>query len=238
MADIRQTTVILDDFERADEYPLSGGGNWNWTDTGPFFPLRLKHSGSNGVVTHPASTQTGNNSNGRFADSYWVHPFSTSDGIVEVWATPLGGNASGIAWALGLWKQPGGTWQVDGYRFRQEVSTGGGSTRIYQYTNGVRTAIASGPNGSTGGFPNMRWLFRIHPSGLLEAYFSTDSGANWTLKVSASGSVGDGTFYLGLGVTDNSYSSLPAWDNMGGGVRAPKRTQIYRWLPAYERNPT
>lgn len=245
MPDIRVTTE-LDDFTREElpEYPLSHSGDWGGatsSDTFNFAPMQVKgsHTGPpavQGIATHPNFSQLPTSAR-RFANSYWVHPFSTSQGDIEVWGEPIGGNSSGIAWSLGLWKNPGGYNTLDGYFFRQEVSTGGGSTRLYRYDNGSRTAIASGSSGFTGAFPNYGFLMRITSGGLITCYSSKDATSTWTLKISTVDLTYTGTFYLGLGVTDNSASTILGWYNFGGGVPERKRSQIYRWLHS-QKEPT
>jgi len=150
--------------------------------------------------------------------------------MIEVWGRPIGGNASGIAWGLAFWQQPGGSNQVDGYRFRQDVATSGGGTNIYRYSNGNRTVIASGPSSFTGAPNGGLFLFRIFSTGLMEAYSSQDFGVTWTLKASVTDLTYTGTFYLGLGINDNSVSQILAWRTVGGGNVLKHRTRIIRWV--------
>lgn len=239
MADIR-VTGTLDDFMRVTlpEYPLSHGGDFARSDTIQFVDNQLKDDGGGqGICTHPNSSMVPG-SNRRFSSSYWVHPFTTDGGQdVEVWGEPIGGNASGIAWSLGLFQNPGGPNTLDGYFFRQEISTGGGSTRLYRYTNGTRVAIASGPSAFTGAFPNYGFLMRITPGGLVTCYSSKSVSTLWTLKIALATTPLVGNIYLGIGVTDNSSSTLPGWIKFGGGVQERKRSQIYRWLHS-QKEPT
>jgi len=212
------------------EYPLSHGGDFARADTIQFVDNQLKDDGfGQGICTHPNSGQVPG-TNRRFSSSYWVHPFDTADGDIEVWGEPIGGNASGIAWSLGLYQNPGGPNTLDGYFFRQEVSTGGGSTRLYRYTNGSRIAIASGPTAFTGAFPNYGFLMRITAAGQITCYSSKNATSSWTLKISTTDTTYSGQFYLALGVTDNSSSTLPGWYKFGGGVPIHRRSQIYRWV--------
>jgi len=231
MADIRQAPAVLDDMQRPDEYPLSHGGDWspNASDTLNFSPMKLKGF----KATHPkwSSGDTPITGPERFASSWWTESFSTSiTGMVEVWAVPSGGNASGVAWSLGLFQNPGGPNTLDGYFWRQEVTTGGGGTHIYKYTNGTRVVLSAGSSAGTAGFPSRIWLFRIFSSGLMQAYSSNDFGANWTLRTTANDLTYQGTFYLAIGVTDNSFSQLPGWSSFGGGVDVERRTRIIRWV--------
>lgn len=231
MPDIR-ITPTLDDFKRVTlpEFPLSHGGDFAQTDTIQFAPMQVKvGTGIQGIATHPNSTQWPP-SGRRFASSYWVHPFSTINGDVEVWGEPIGGNASGIAWSLGLFQDPGGANTIDGYFFRQEVTSGGGATRLYKYTNGSRVVIGGGSSGFTGAFPNYGLLMRITPAGAITCYISKNATSLWTLKISVTDTTYTGTFYLALGVTDNSSATLPGWYKFGGGQPVQARSQIYRIL--------
>ncbi len=221
MADIRQT-VILDDFVRPAEFPLSNGGQWGQSDTVRFAPMSLFiQGGINHRISHPTSAEwpAGSGADRRFASSYWKTPFTTDnpDGFIEAWGRPTGGNASGLAWSIGLFQNPGGANAVDGYFFREEITTGGGRTVIYRYTNGTRTAITgSGPVLFTGAPAGAYFLFRLYADGDMEVWCSTDYGNNWTLLLTAHDTTYTGEFYTAFGVTDNSGSRLTGWGPVGG----------------------
>lgn len=87
MPDIRQKTAVLDDFNRAGENPLSGGGNWARTDSGLWTPLQLLSN----HVTHQAGSNT--------SQSHWTR--QAFDGDVEAWARASGEARPGSA---GAWR--------------------------------------------------------------------------------------------------------------------------------------
>ncbi len=227
MADIR-TTGVLDDFIRADEVPILFP--WANSDAGAAYAGVLNSN----AFTHPSRANVGSPpaptpNNGW--SSWTTQTFDVpATGWLEVWGRAQGGNASGIAWGLSMFKQISGTNQVDGYLFRQGVSTGGGQIDAYRVTNGVRTSILSGAatSGFTAGSNNTYALFRLNASGNLQWWSSTDGGANWTLRESVTDTTYTGTFYLGMTITDNSASQILSWDYFGGGVEQPNRPQFFR----------
>lgn len=216
MADIRQSTDFLDDFQRANENPLSHGGDWGKTDSGPWptaMVLETLHA------THASGIGTGNMS--------WI-PLSLDGDDAEAWGIATGGNASGIAWGIGLFSSIGGTNQAEGYRFREEVGSGGGATRLYRYLNGSPTTIASSGSSPPTGDPGLLLIRRNGND--VEGWHSGDSGANWTLYVSATDTTYTTGLHPSIGVTDNSASQILGWSAFGGGPGPPNRPQIYRWI--------
>ena len=234
MADIR-TTEILDDFVRPPEFPLDNG-TWAQSDTFRFAPMALFiQGGINHRISHPTAAQWPSGADRRFASSYWLEPFNTADvGYIEAWGRPTGGNASGLAWSIGLFKDVGGSNQIDGYFFREEITTGGGRTVIYKYINGTRTPITgSGPVLFTGAPAGALFMFKLFADGDMEIWCSTDSGDNWTLLLTANDTTYQGQFYIAFGVTDNSGSRLAGWGPVGGGVPVP-----IRWVALNHRSAT
>lgn len=220
MADIR-TTGLLDDFQRPDENPLSGGGNWSQTD--PTF------SGNMQLVSHGATHQSG----GPSGDSYWTTLFTQfGSDEVEVWGYPRGGGAgaAGVAWALDLWQQPGGSGVVDGYRFRNESSGGGAQFRLYRITNTATATTIGGSGGFATGNPSTMVMLLRRNGGNVEGWYSANAGANWTLVVSTTDSTYTGSFYIGCGIRDNSAGQILDWAGIGGGSGSVNRPQIYRYL--------
>jgi len=217
MADIRKNFTFFDDFNRANETPLSGGGNWAGPSDNAVWPTSPLSLLSN-VATH----KTGRAS----SDSYWT-PRTYDGDDAEAWAYTKGGNASGIAWGIALWKDVGGSNAIDGYRFRVEVSSGGGSYVLRRFTNGGSVRLAAVGGAATGGDYFM--LIRRNGSSV-ECWTAPADASVWTLRVSAVDTTYMTGFHLGLGITDNSGAHALAWDNFGGGP-APVTTflpQIYR----------
>jgi RHS repeat-associated protein len=175
---------VLDDFNRADEDPLSGGGDWAQTDSGTWpTPMRL--------VTN-AARRGGNTS-----ASYWTQD-SFAGGTGSVWAKWGGiGDQSGVS--IALYKDVGGASAVDGYELRREVA-GIVENDYYilrRVDNGVRQnpALAGVENGPYVGYPYFN-LRRVGST--VEAWASPD-GASWTLVLSAQDSTYmTGTFYASI----------------------------------------
>lgn len=213
MPDIRQQVVVRDDFDRANEDPLSFSGKWSQTDSGVFYPMV--------VVGNQATHKAGQTS----SDSYWNS--ETFDGDeAEVWGLATGGNASGIAWGLGLFQDVGGPDTIDGYRFRLEVGVSGPYFMLYRFANGASTAI-DGPTGggnSAGGHALLR-----RNGNEVEGWFSYTSWNDLSLVVSATDTNYTTGLYFSIGIRDNSASQILGWDYVGGGGRR-NRPQIYRWI--------
>ena len=111
-----QTPPLLDNFNRPDEDPLSGGGNWAQTDSGGWpTPMRLL----NNSATRGTNTSA----------SYWTQ-MSFQGGEGSVWARSgnLGvGGAPGVG--IALYKEVGGASAADGYEFRRTAGGAAGSRR-------------------------------------------------------------------------------------------------------------
>jgi len=165
-----QTPPLLDDFNRPDENPLSGGGNWAQTDLGAWpTPMQLV----NNSATRGANTSA----------SYWTQ-LSFVGGEGSVWARS--GNL-GVAGAPGvgvaLYKEVGGSNTVDGYEFRR--TTGGPfgdrNDTLNRVTNGARTQIAgTGANGP--GTPDS--YFNLRRVGNTVEGWTSSNGTSWTLRMS------------------------------------------------------
>lgn len=128
---------ILDSFNRPDEDPLSGNGNWAQTDAGTWpTPMRL----SGNVATRGTASSA----------SYWTQA-SFAGGEGSVWARSGGLSSAGAPGvSIALYKEVGGSNAADGYEFRRTMGGPFGDRldRLYRVTNGVRAEIAStGVNG-------------------------------------------------------------------------------------------
>lgn len=217
MADIRFTTTILDDFNRADETPLYGGGNWGYADTGIWGETRLHN---NHMTTY---------NNGFQVDiSMWLPQSFHED--MEVWgqATAGAAGAGGTGWRLGFLRDRGHN-SVDGYQafFYNGIPN---QWVLRRYSNGGYTVIASaGASGLGHGlWTLMQWV------GNTITVYRGDSLTSWVpviTKVDATYSNNDGSdWYLNMGVDDVTNVGT-VWDNFGGGIQQlENRTQYYRWL--------
>ena len=211
MADIRQSTTVLDDFNRADETPLSGGGNWLEGWGGPLGIDNFTVSRTEVIAF----------------SSYWV-PLEMDGDDAEAWATALGGNASSNTWRLGIMRDNGGATFTDGYFFSMPITSGGGQTRLERIDNTVATILDSNTaNPPTGG----GWIGLIRRNGNdVEGWASTDAGANWTLYVSAT----DTTYTTGFHGLLALQGDEVEWDDFGAGPTVTRRLpQIYRIIRGF-----
>lgn len=208
MPDIRQNATFIDNFNRADEDPLSSGGKWAVTDTSIWtHGLVIK----NNTATHRAP--------GNSSDSYWI-PDSYSGDDAEFWAYQEGGGASGIAWAVDLWHDPGGSGAVDGYRFRYERAAANIAWVLYRFTNaGATTIFTSGSLPSDPTYTNGNGILLIRRKGNdVEGWACAQSDpTNWTRYAVATDTNYTTDLHFGLGVNDNSGGQVLGWDNPGGG---------------------
>lgn len=216
MADVRQQSTIRDDFNRANEDPLSFGGKWSQTDSGIFWPLVVKSN----EATHKAFQAS--------SDSYW-NSESFDNNEAELWAYATGGQASGVAWALGLFKDVGGSNAIDGYRFRIEVASAGAAYRLYRFANGTGTTIDSPATAAPSGGAYM--LMRRNGNDVEGWAAPTGLGTSWSdlaLVCSATDTTYTTGLYLTLGIRDNSASQILGFDYFGGGGSVPFRPQFIR----------
>lgn len=208
MAEIRQSTAILDDFNYT-ESPLSNGGKWANPDTA-WTPLQ-----ANGTVAKQTSSP--------YSNSYWT-PEQFAGDDAEIWALTFGGNSPAHAWGFHLYTigSVGGSGASDGYFWRMEITTGGGTCYLYRLDNNAGTVLDTETNNPpTGG----GWLGLIRRNGNdIEGWASTDGGANWTLYVSATDTTYTGPYYVGLSCAGD----LLGFDYMGAGPAPERLVQFIR----------
>lgn len=219
MPDIRQTP-LLDDFQRADENPLSFGGKWSGVN------------GSGLRLLSNAAQDPGSSGGGLLSvrQSYWN--VTSWSGDVEVWAYPCGlVSPFQQGWLLGLASSIS---PFSGYTMRWSDEVGNsaiqtrkwnaGSNTVLQDYRGVGNAL---PNDT----PDNVLLMRTSGSAV-ELWWSQDFGASWT-KVT---SVTDNTYRTGLyGVI--GLNGSPDWCGFGAGQPVPGFPQIYRWIKAQKGTP-
>lgn len=194
---------LLDDFDRANEDPLSGGGNWALVDN-VYQPMRL--------LNNEATRRVNSNS-----FSYWTP--QSFDGDCEVWGQKNDPGFSTIEFIrCGLLRDLGGTGAFDGYQLIGGY--GGHGYWLRRYTNGGFVDLAAPTPG--GGIPAYIMLKRNGND--VEAWYSyTNAPGSWLLAVA----VTDTTYMTGLhpaiGSTSNIVSSaaMPAWLWVGGGIEVP-----------------
>jgi RHS repeat-associated protein len=200
-----QVPPILDNFNRADEDPLSGGGNWARAQQNTWFDMRIVSN----VATHSASG---------VSMSYWTQQ-SFPAGSGSVWGkygnTDAGG---GNRASLLLIKDVGGTSSIDGYELAREVFGAGQNDAYFlrRIDNGVRTtelaATVQNPVSATWPYFNLRRV-----GNTVEGWASPDNVA-WTMILSATDTTyTTGTFYAAIHA-----QSAGIWiDDFGAGPGPP-----------------
>lgn len=194
MADIR-TTPELDNFIRANENPLSGGGIWGELDTvNPGANLKNQTNAARGTLSIPD----------RFWCRYWTAGALSGD--IELWVeidSPL----TGTDWAgLGLLTNAGQNGvNHQGYVAYIQDNNLSDIVSIYRYDTWDSGILVSGSTISAFQGANTLFLFRTNGTSV-QSYYSNDGGANWTTLVDA---------------VDNTYRAslymIPAFVGMFGG---------------------
>ena len=209
MADIRQTTVILDDFNRADESIIQSPWQLAYTSFGAS-PAQLFTNALRGRVFPPTASV-----------SYWSTESYNGDGA-EVWATAVGSAPQAEGWRMGLMSDVGGT-SIDGYQCLMHNGIGPDTWGIRKYTNATFFTLASVQHALPIGQVEI-CLMRCKGA-QVEVWSSVDAGANWTLIVSATDSTYRTNLYAVLGTTGKA----TGWDNFGAGSTQNP------WVPQYIR---
>lgn len=213
MADIRQSTTIKDDFNRADENPVALP--WAQTNTDAAAgPCKIASQYLRGTKT--ASDPS---------TAYWTLD-SWSGNDAEVWATAMGDAPLTESYRIGLMTDVGlGSGAVDGYLCLPSNAVGPDVWALRKYTNGgfstpaIPQHVLPDPNGVH------RVLMRCN-GGDVEVWMSEVADPDtWELIVSISDSTYRTNLYAVLGTT----GTAPGWDDFGGGPLAnPFRPQFYR----------
>lgn len=201
-----QTPPLLDDFDRPNENPLSGGGNWAQTDSGAWpTPMQLV----NNSATRGANTSA----------SYWTQAsFAAGEG--SLWARSGNLDAAGAPGVgIALYKEVGGTNAADGYEFRRTMGGPFGDRfdRLNRVTNGARTQIASSSVNGPGTSDN---YFNLRRVGTTVEGWTSSNGTSWTLRLS----VTDTTHTTGTyraSIHANSTASGQFVDDFGASAGTP-----------------
>ena len=198
-----QTPPVLDNFNRPNEDPLSGGGNWARAQQNTWFDMRIVGN----VATHSASGSS---------MSYWTqNAFAAGEG--SVWGkygnTDQGG---GNRVSLLLLKDVGGTSSIDGYELAREVFGLGQNDAYFlnRMTNGVRTQIAGTPQNP----PSASWpYFNLRRVGDTIEAWASPNNVTWTMILSVTDPTphGAGTYYpavhaLSAGIWVDDFGAAPS----------------------------
>jgi hypothetical protein len=205
MADIRYTAQI-DDFERADENPIDPPWVRNWTSG---INCKLGSGAIGSTSVNPAQS----------AQSFWETESWTGNEI-EAWAEFSGSVEQADSSRMGLADDAAG---MNGYILRCENPVGTDEWVIRKYTGGSASEISAANH--TPPVDGSLVCMQLTAT-LVNCYYSTDAGANWTLVVSAA----DSAYRSGLFVHLGANGGEPGWEAVGAGVPSQNRTQIYRWI--------
>lgn len=212
MADIRHSG-LLDDFERANEYPI----NPPWYQPFPmvYGDMHLWNNSITGSVLPP----TGN--------ACW-RPDIAATGDVEIWAIAGGSAAIPDSYRIGLFTQ---TEPVYGYQCVPGLGVGGSRWDMRRYDASDGSTFTSLQLTSYA-MPSDNSLVLLRTYGTkVQSWLSNDAGATWSLV----NDVDDPAYRVGLqpmlGITTGFGGGTYeiTWKSVGFG--RINRTQIYRWIP-------
>lgn len=201
------TTPTLDDFNRADENPLSGGGNWAGPVGGGTWIW------ADGLVPHQVRLQAihaRNQSVSNNAGSYWVAQFPAGD--VEVWGVVEGNVGSSEDIGIFLHLTDPATTSIDGYlaSFVDRGALTDGAD-LWRFDNGsTGTMLASNYDDHMPGSGDIILFRRVGND--LEIWLG--EGGVWTNKITDTDSTytGAGHAALYIGTDDASFVGF------GGGA--------------------
>lgn len=200
------TTGVLDTFNRADENPLSDGGNWGGNIAGGTERLRVVTN----EVTHDAAATSGLGSAYRSNLTYGPG----SEAYVTITAKFGAAAALCILW---LRAQSPGTAGVDGYALRVKEETTDDTWEIYTVTDNVFTLLGATVTqeiavGDSVGFEAV--------GNVLTAYYKPAAGS-WAALFSRTdtGNLYPNAGNIGLSIA--RLNSAVRLDGFGGGTVAP-----------------
>lgn len=224
MSDIRQNSTVKDDFNRANEDPLSGGGNWARVDLAANNKQCVlgNFSGGQNFARHKATNDQ--------AFGYWTPDDELFGDDSEAWCGIEGNEVSGQRWAVGFWKDRGGTSTSDGYIGGIETANINDVYRIYRATNNAYTSIAITGDVAPEGEPVILLLRRNGTSVELWSSVVAYSGTpDFSLVLSVVDNTHTGNFKPGIHCT-NTLDLGAGMDNFGSGPPPDFIPQIYRRL--------
>ena len=197
------TTSLLDSFNRADEDPLSGSGNWS----GPILlnMNKMKVVGNATMQSTVIASQSGS--------SYWnaanfgpgVEAYVT---IVTMWQN----NSSDLwLWVNGSAENTSG---VDGYTLYIRQSGGVYRWRLFRKDNGVETQLG-GDIGSQAIANGDAIGLEVRSGGTFQAYYKPSGGSWATVGTTRS----DNTYTSGhIGYSKGFVDTTSVLDDFGGGT--------------------
>lgn len=196
------STPVLDNFNRANEDPLSGGGNW----AGPILPgLNQMKVVSNGIMQSlTVALQSGT--------SYWnVTTFGPGSEVYFELPTVWANNSSDVwTWCNG---QSENTASVDGYAMVAGRSTGSWEWYLYRLDNGTWTQLGASLGTQLLSAGDALGI-ECGSTGIFQTYYKASGGSWATLGTTRT----DTTYTSGhIGLSKGYLDSTSVVDNFGGG---------------------
>lgn len=210
MADIRQTGLI-DSFDRAvEEMPVLP----------PWYVVVGAQSPRIGGGAFQPNDLFSVTSHAYLGDRVFVGP------RIELWATRGEGADQTEESGMALFMNPFNLTTRSGYSIRSGDAIGGSYTSFTTYTDGVEVNAWDSPltDQIAGGSIIMLRIV----GDLIQAWYSTDDGANWTMVAEGIETTHRGAFYAYLRI-DSDDAAGPTWIALGGGIM--NRPQEYRYFP-------
>lgn len=178
--------AVLDNFDRPDENPLSGGGNWAKLNSNATTDLAVS---SNTIVQSPASAVL-------IAASYWTQSSALEFTEVKATIAVAPGNGA-FTYLFARLQDVGGADTYDGYRFTVRRVSGNTTFTISLITNVAPTTLSSV---TQVGIPQVGDKLGARASGsTLELWYYQVSTGAWQLITVAT----DATYatgYMGIGI--------------------------------------
>lgn len=200
------TTALLDDFQRADEFPLYGGGNWGPVASNGLWTLELDlHAGRvSGTFQFGAS----------FFSDRWLPLTVTGDS--QVWGVEYQKPDNGFSLDLGLLTGTGTVESaISGYLASFAVINSSTSQTVLRRIDAGALTIIDFVN--TGDIHAQGNVFLLRIDGTeVETYYSTDGGDTGTLLASATDNTYRADLKLAL-ATGELFEPTAEWDAFGGG---------------------
>ena len=198
------TTGILDNFNRADENPLSDGGNWS----GPIFPGDQRHQ----VLTNLAAGA------GAFPESYRSNTTYGPD--AECFFTIQTLPATGEYVSPWVRMQTPNTTGLDGYTVTWTKLAGVDSLQLFRIDNTVGTQLGATVSLEMGAGDRLG----IEAIGSVISVY-VNQGSGWVQQISATDATYGAAGNIGMDSSETTYRI----DDFGGGTAAavtPQRTLI------------
>lgn len=209
------TTVVLDDFNRADVGPPPSA---SWSTTGAFSAVGTQHS----VISNRlGKTVTG------FHSVYWLTSFAANQEVRVIVPVLPAGNEQ-VVFLLARLQTPG-TAGVDGYGLNVSKAAGADTWDFYRIDNGAQTVLSSFTQEIAAGDGIGLKLVGTQ----LQAWFKSGAGA-WTMVGTQTDATYNTTGYIGL----ETHDDIARFDDFGGGDSVTLETPINTVAPAVTGTPT